>query len=194
MTTGWKYGRPLKESLTTLDEPGRPLPFDADRGLVEEVMTTCDASALVERLKGKGEAEAREALANFGRRLMSLTIELADGKYIDRTGEMVEKVAQLTGISFPHRFERYVELSVLGSRPTDRWNILRATPREFVFQVSGCSLSKALADAGLAVPCSAMCLASFEVAAARTGDRLEMEMTRTLPKDGVCEFTFTLQP
>jgi len=194
MTMGWKYARPIKEKLMTLEEPGKALPFDADRELVEEVMARCDIRALVENLKGKGEKAAGEALESFGRELMKLTIELADGKYIDRTGEMVERVARQTGISFPHRLERYVELSILSSRPTDRWNIARATTRELVLQVSSCALNQALAEAGLALPCKAMCLASFEVAAATTGDKLNMEMSKTLTKDGMCEFSFSLQP
>ena len=194
MTMGWKYAKPIKEKLITLEEPGKALPFDADRGLVEEVMARCDIRALVESLKGKGEKAAGEALESFGRELMKLTIELADGKYIDRTGEMVERVARQTGISFPHRLERYVELSILSSRPTDRWNIARATTRELVLQVSSCALNQALAEAGLALPCKAMCLASFEVAAARTGDKLNTEMSKTLTKDGMCEFSFSLQP
>jgi len=194
MTMGWKYAKPIKEKLITLEEPGKVLPFDADRGLVEEVMARCDIRSLVESLKGKGEKAAGEALESFGRELMKLTIELADGKYIDRTGEMVERVARQTGISFPHRLERYVELSILSSRPTDRWNIARATTRELVLQVSSCALNQALAEAGRALPCKAMCLTSFEVAAARTGDKLNMEMSKTLTKDGMCEFSFSLQP
>ena len=194
MTMGWKYAKPIKEKLITLEEPGKALPFDADRELVEEVMARCDIRALVESLKGKGEKAAGEALESFGRELMKLTIELADGKYIDRTGEMVERVARQTGISFPHRLERYVELSILSSRPTDRWNIARATTRELVLQVSSCALNQALAEARLALPCKAMCLASFEVAAARTGDKLNTEMSKTLTKDGMCEFSFSLQP
>jgi hypothetical protein len=193
MTMGWKYARPIKDKLMTLEEPGKALPFDADRGLVDEVTAQFDVTALVEGLKGKDEKEAVQALQAFGRRLMELTIELADGKYLDRTGEMVEKAARKTGLSFPHRFERYLELGILASRPTDRWNIARATTRELVFQVSSCALNKAVAEAGLALPCDAMCLASFEVAAARTGDNLTTEMTRTIPKDGMCEFTFSLR-
>jgi hypothetical protein len=193
MTMGWKYAKPIKEKLMTLEEPGKALPFDADRGLVEEVMAQCDIRALVKSLKGKDEKAAGEALESFGRELMKLTIELADGKYIDRTGEMVERVARQTGISFPHRLERHVELSILSLRPTDRWNIARATTRELVLQVSSCALNQALAEAGLTLPCKAMCLASFEVAAARTGDKLNMEMSKTLTKDGMCEFSFSLK-
>ena len=193
MTMGWKYGKPIKEKLMTLEEPGKMLPFDADRGLVDEVMVQCDIGALVESVKGKDEKMALEALEAFGKELMKLTIELADSKFIDRTGEMLERVAEQTGISFPHRFERYVELSILASRPTDRWNITKATTRELVLQVSSCTLNKAMAEAELALPCKAMCLASFEVAAARTGDKLNMEMNKTVTKDGICEFTFSLR-
>ncbi len=193
MTMGWKYGKPIKEKLMTLEEPGKMLPFDADRGLVDEVMVQCDIGALVESVKGKDEKMALEALEAFGKELMKLTIDLADSKFIDRTGEMLERVAEQTGISFPHRFERYVELSILASRPTDRWNITKATTRELVLQVSSCTLNKAMAEAGLALPCKAMCLASFEVAAARTGDKLNMEMSKTVTKDGICEFTFSLR-
>ena len=193
MTMGWKYAKPIKEKLITLEEPGKPLPFDADRRLVDEVTAQCDIKALVEGLKDKDETEARQTLETFGRRLMELTIELADGKYIDRTGEMVERVTKQTGIPFPHRFERYVELAILASRPTDRWNIARATTEELVLQVSSCALNKAMAEAGLGLPCEAMCLASFEVAATKTRDKLTTKMTKTLSKDGMCEFTFSLQ-
>ncbi len=193
MTMGWKYAKPIKEKLMTLEEPRKVLPFDADRGLVDEITAQCDIKALVESLKGKDKKVARAALEAFGKEMMKLTIVLADGKYADRTGEMLERVAKQTGISFPHRFERYVELAILASRPTDRWNIAKATTKELVLQVSSCALNKAMAEAGLALPCKAMCLASFEVAAAKTSDKLNMEMSKTLSKDGMCEFTFSLQ-
>lgn len=192
MTIGWKYAKPIKEKLMKLEEPGKPLPFDADRRLIDEVLAQCDIKALVESLKGKDEKQAQQALEAFGKELMKLTIELADSKYMDRTGEMLERVAKQTGISFPHRFERYVELSILGSRPTDRWNIAKATTKELVLQVSSCTLRKSMDEAGLKdLPCKAMCLASFEVAAAKTGDKLNMEVRKTLPKDGICEFLFS---
>jgi len=194
MTLAWKYGRPIKEKLLTLEEPGKPLLFDADRRLVDEVLAQCDVNALVGSLKGKGEKEAEQALKDFGKKVMELTIELADSKYMDRSGEMIEKVAKQTGISFPHRFERYIELGTLASRPTDRWNIAKATTKELVFQVSSCGVAKAMADAGVALPCSAMCRGLFEAAMEKTGDKLSVEMTKALGKDGTCEFTFTLQP
>ncbi|GAI96596.1 unnamed protein product, partial [marine sediment metagenome] len=130
MTMGWKYAKPVKEKLLNLEEPGKPLPFDADRRLVEEITSKFDIATVAKSLQGKDEKEAQKALEELGKEVMKLTIELADNKYMDRTGQMVETVAKQTGISFPHRLGRYVELSLLGLRPTDRWNIAKATTKE----------------------------------------------------------------
>ena len=189
MTMGWKYAKPVKEKLLTLEEPGKPLPFDADRRLVEEITSKFDIATVAKSLQGKDEKEAQKALEELGKEVMKLTIELADNKYMDRTGQMVETVAKQTGISFPHRLGRYVELSLLGLRPTDRWNIAKATTKELILQVSSCSIQKALAEAGVkGLPCKGFCLASFEIAAEKTGNRIKTEMEKTLPQDGMCEF------
>jgi hypothetical protein len=193
MTMKYHYGRPIPEKLITLDEPGKPLLFDADRGLVTEITAACDVKGFVQGLKGKSEKEAEEAMAAFGRKVMETTIGLADGKYLDRTGEMIEKVARKTGISFPHRFQRYVELSIIGYRPLDRWSIARSTTKELRLQLSACAVQRELQEAGIefqGMPCRALCLASFQVAAQKTGDSLRMEPEKTLPQDGVCEFAF----
>ncbi len=193
MTVKYRYGKPIPERLLTLEEPGEPLLFDADRGLVAEVSAACDVKAFVQGLKGKGEKEAEEAFAGFGRQVMETTIGLADGKYMDRTGEMIEKVAEQTGLSFPHRFQRYAELSIIGCRPLDRWNIAKATTKELRMQVSSCAVQRELKEAGIeyqGMPCKALCLASFQVAAAKTGDNLRTEQAKALPQDGLCEFAF----
>lgn len=193
MTTSYKFGRPIPERLLTLEEPGKPLLFDADRGLVDEVTAKFNVEALVKSLKGHSEASVQAAFEKFGRGLMAEVMKSVDGKYLDRTGEMVEKVAKMTGVSFPHRFERYLELSLLSSRPLDRWNITKATTKELVLQVSACAVNKAMQAAGLSyqgLPCAGLCLASFQVAADKTGDKVQMELSKKLPQDGVCQFHF----
>lgn len=193
MTTGWKYGKVLKEKLLTLEEPGKALLFDADKGLVEETTQKFDIGAAAKSLQGKDEKEAYKALEELGKEVMKLTIELADSKYLDRTGEMVEKVYKQTGISFPHRLSRYIELSIFGLRPTDRWNISRATTKELMLQVSACSIHKALGEAGInGLPCKGFCFASFKAAAEKTGDRINIEMPKTLPENGMCEFRISV--
>jgi hypothetical protein len=195
MTTGWKYGKIAKEKLMTLEESGKPLLFDADKGLVEEIIKKFDIGTVAVNLKGKDENEAYKTLQELGSDLMKFTIELADGKYLDRTGEMVEKVYKQTGISFPHRLCRYMELSIFGLRPTDRWNITRATTRELTLQFSSCSMFKALGEAGIkGLPCKGFCFASFERAAEKTGDRINIDMPKTMPQNSLCEFLISAQP
>ncbi len=193
MTIKYRYGKPIPEKLITLEDPGKPLLFDADKGLVADVSAVCNVKAFVQRLKGKSEKEIEDACAAFGRKIMEMTIGLADGKYLDRTGEMIEKVAKQTGISFPHRFQRYVELSIIASRPLDRWNIAKATTKELRLQVLACAVQRELQEAGLelqGMPCKALCMASFRSAADQTGDNLRVELEKTLPQDGMCEFAF----
>jgi hypothetical protein len=193
MTIKYRYGKPIPEKLLSLEEPGEPLLFDADKGLIADVSAVCNVKALVQGLKGKSDKEAEDALASFGRKVMEMTIGLADGKYLDRTGEMIEKVAQHTGISFPHRFERYVELSLIAYRPLDRWNIVKATTKELRLQLFACAVQKELKEAGIefqGLPCKALCMASFKAAAGKTGDDVRMELEKTLPQDNVCEFAF----
>ncbi len=144
-------------------------------------------------MKGRSEKDAENVFSAFGKKVMETTVGLADGKYMDRTGEMIEKVYEQTGISFPHRFQRYAELSIIGSRPLDRWNIAKATTKELRLQVFSCSVQKELEEAGIefkGLPCRALCLASFDAAAAKTGDNLRTEHEKTIPQDGVCEFAF----
>jgi len=193
MTIKYRYGKPIPERLITLEKPGEPLLFDADKGLIADVSAVCNVKAFVQRLKGKSEKEAEDAFAAFGRKIMAMTIGLVDGKYLDRTGEMIEKVAQQTGISFPHRFQRYVELSIIASRPLDRWNIAKATTKELRLQLLACAVQRELQEAGIelqGMPCKALCMASFKAAAGKTGDDLRMELEKTLPQDNVCEFAF----
>jgi hypothetical protein len=193
MKIKYRYGEPIPEKLITLEKPGEPLLFDADKGLVADVSAVCKVKAFVQGLKSKSEEEAEEAFAAFGRKIMEMTIGLADGKYLDRTGEMIEKVAKQTGISFPHRFQRYAELSIIASRPLDRWNIAKATTKELRLQVLACAVQRELQEADIefqGMPCKALCMASFRAAADKTGDKLRMELEKTLPRDSVCEFAF----
>jgi hypothetical protein len=185
----------MPERLLTLEEPGRPLLFDADRGFVAEVSGRHSIDGLLTELGGKSERQASSILSRFGREVMASTIELADGKYLDRTGEVIETVAKQTGVSFPHRLERYVELALIGSRPLDRWNIAKATTRELCLQVFGCAVQRGMAERGLqykGLPCKALCLTLFEEAARKTGDRVRVEMDKTIPADGVCQFSASL--
>jgi hypothetical protein len=193
MKITYRYGSPIKERLLVLEEPGRQLAFDADRGFVVEMSSRHSTASVAEAVKGKASEQAADELRRLGREVMASVIELADGKYMDRTGEMVEKVAGQTGIHFPHRLQRYVELSIIGARPLDRWNVAVSTLAELRIQVFSCSLLKALQEAGVPMegaPCREFCLASFRVAADKCGLEVQVTVEKSLAQDGVCEFCF----
>jgi hypothetical protein len=194
MTWKYRYGQADPKRLMTLEESGRPLLFDADRGLVAEVSSRCNVKTLAEGLAGKPERQVKQALRRFGEEVMEVTAELADGKYLDRTGEMVAKVAAQTGVSFPHPVQRYVELSIIGTRPLDQWNIREATVNSLCLQVFRCSVLQELQAAGVntdGLPCKGLCLGSFEVAGTKAQQPVRVRTVKTLPRDGVCEFRFS---
>lgn len=194
MTWKYRYGQANPTTLQTLEEPGRPLLFDADRAFVAEVSTRCNVKNLVQSLAGKSEHQVSQALRKFGEEVMEVTAQLADGKYLDRTGEVIQKVAEQTGIRFPHPVQRYMELSVIGARPLDQWNVRESTIESLVFQVFRCSVLQELEAAGISVdglPCRGLCLGSFELAGNKAKQPVRVNLAKTLPKDGVCEFRLT---
>jgi hypothetical protein len=194
MTWKYRYGQANPETLQTLEEPGRPLLFDTDRAFVAEVSARCNVKDLVQSLAGKSKRQVSQALGRFGQEIMELTTELADGKYMDRTGEVIQKVAAQTGIRFPHPVQRYMELSVIGARPLDQWNIRESTTKSLVFQVFRCSVLQELEAAGVStdgLPCRALCVGSFEMAGSKAEQPVRVNLAKTLPKDGVCEFRLT---
>ena len=193
MRIRYRYGSPIKERLLVLEEPGQPLAFDADRGFVVEMSSRHSLVSLTEPVKGKAPQKAAEEFRRLGREVMASTIELADGKYTDRTGEVVELVAKQTGIDFPHRLQRYVELAIIGPRPLDRWNVAVSTTSELKMQVFSCSLLKSLEEAGVptkGTPCREFCLAAFQAAVDKCDLKVESRLEKSLAEDKVCEFCF----
>ncbi len=174
-------------------EEGVEREFDMPRQMAEEVSSSFSFQQLADDLRDKSEDEARIVYNKFGQAVMKKVFELASGQYLDRTGEMIEIVAKQTGVSFPHRVERYVELSVLALRPQDKWNITMATTKEMRIQEYSCSMNKALTEAGIkleGLPCGASCIGGFIEAARATSTKMRIIHSAKLPEEGYCEFTF----
>lgn len=139
--------------------------------------------------KAAGETD-EEFLQRQGREFMAYLMEQADlDKFRDRTGEMIDLVAKQTGIGFPHRFERYLELGVLSLRPRDAWSIVEATTRRLRLRSYNCSLSKVLAERGIH-DCQAFCLSASATIAAKLGEALEMEQSVRPGDTAYCELSF----
>ena len=174
-------------------QEGATREFDMPAQMNEEVSSSFSFQELAEKLRGKSEDEARATYSEFGRTVMKKVIELAGEKYLDRTGEMIEIVAKQTGVNFPHRVGRYVELSVLSLRPQDKWNVTMATTKEMRLQEYSCAMNAALTEAGIdltGLPCGASCIAGFIEAARKTTTKMRIVHTAKLPDAGYCEFTF----
>jgi len=174
-------------------EEGVVREFDMPGRMAEEVSSSFSFQDLAEELKGKDEDEARGCYSRFGQAVMKKVIELADDKYLDRTGEMIDLVAKQTGVSFPHRVQRYAELSLLSLRPGDKWNVTMATTQEMRIREYSCAMNQALTEAGInleGLPCGASCIGGFIEAARATLTKMRIMHTAKLPEEGYCEFTF----
>lgn len=174
-------------------EDGVPREFDMPSEMAQEMASVFNFQELCEKLRDKSDEEARKIYDEFGRAVMRKVFEFADGKYRDRTAEMIELVGKQTGIRFPHQLQRYVELSVLSLRPQDKWNVTLSTTQELRFQEYSCAMNAALSAAGIKVeglPCGASCIAGFIEAAKGVSIKMRVAHTAKLPEAGYCEFTF----
>ncbi len=174
-------------------EAGVTREFDMPRQMAEEVSSSFSFQQLADNLRDKPADVARKIYDEFGRAVMNKVIELADEKWRDRTAEMIELIANQTGVYFPHSIQRYVELSVLSLRPQDKWNITLSTTKEMCIQEYSCAMNAALTAAGInleGLPCGASCIGGFIEAARASSVKMRISHTAKLPEAGYCEFTF----
>jgi len=194
MTLDFKVLQKVKGNPSTEVAPGRRLKSNPDEDyeydLPKELIYAVMKEFPIDRLFSSGEEINDNFLAEQGRNFMDLLIREADSDaYRDRTGEMIEKVAEQTGIRFPHVFERYVELGILALRPRDAWNVTEATTRALKVHNYNCSLGKMFAEKGLN-NCHVFCLAANEVAADKARMTLNMTCSKAADDNGLCEFEF----
>jgi hypothetical protein len=119
---------------------------------------------------------------------------MADTKYLDRAGVILERVAKQTGVSFPHRLQRYIEMCILGSRPDDKWDVVNSTPDEIIFQVYSCAFAQEMEKQNPSpqkYACQTIFAASFQAAIEKTGDLIYFAFRKSLANDSMCEFSFT---
>lgn len=165
--------------------PGQDYVYDLPKELILAMNEEFPAESLFSAAN-LGE----EFLVNQGREFMSLLISKADGDaYRDRTAEMIERVAQQTGIRFPHVFERYIELAILALRPRDAWTISEATTRTLKVRSFNCSLGRKFGEKGVG-SCQVFCRAAYQGAAEKAGTPVQISCTCDLDNSGLCEFTF----
>ena len=194
MSLDFKVLQKVKGNPSTEVAPGRRLKSNPDEDyeydLPKELIYAVMKEFPIERLFSSGEEMNDNFLTEQGRAFMNLLIREADSDaYRDRTGEMIEKVAQQTGLRFPHVFERYVELGILALRPRDAWNVTEATTRALKVRNYNCSLGMMFAEKGLN-NCHVFCLAANGVAAEKSGVTLNMTCSKAADESALCDFEF----
>lgn len=166
--------------------PGQDYVYDLPKELIYAVNKEFPPDNLFSSEAGSSE----DYLVQQGKAFMSLLISNADSDtYRDRTAEMIELVAQQTGIRFPHVFERYVELAVLALRPRDAWTVTEATTKVLKVRSFNCSLGQKFAENGIS-DCQLFCSAAFQTAADKAGTTVQMSSQKDIEAGGLCEFVF----
>ncbi len=183
------------KNIGSMEEKGAGVErtFDADRAMIDAVASKSDFASLVSQMNGKDAEAARSLLSTFGKELMEKVSETVERKK-DRALEMIEICSKQTGISFPHLLQAYVELFTLCSRPVDKWAIVESNTSKMCVQQYSCNYLKMQQEAGLStegLPCQALCVSAFEHAAQMHNVQAKVEITKQLPTDQACEFTFT---
>jgi hypothetical protein len=182
-------GKTWQERKLTLEQPGRPLDYDCPREMVEEVSGSLNLGAAWEQGEGRS---ASQVLSVLGQETMARVMELADGKYLDRTGEMIAEVARRTGISFPHVLQRYLELFLLSTRLADGYAVSASTTSLLRLQIKDCVVGKTGRQAGGQNPCRCFCLSAFQKAAARAGGETGIKLAVDSSPDGsICQVSFS---
>lgn len=197
MTLDFKVLQKVKGNPSAEVAPGRRLKSVPDQDYVydlpKELIYKVQQEFPIDHLIDSTEKTNEGFLAEKGRTFMNLLIKEADSKeFMDRTGEMIEQVAQQTGIRFPHVLERYIELGILSLRPRDAWTVTEATTKALKVRSFNCSLSKFLADQGIE-DCQVFCLAANEVAAQKAGTKVNITYSKDATGSGLCELAFCPQ-
>lgn len=169
--------------------PGQDYAYDIPKELIYSVLQEFPLESL---FSTDGESN-EDFLAKQGKKFMNILIREADSEpFRDRTASMIERVAQQTGIRFPHVFERYVELGILTLRPRDAWTVTEATTKSLKVRSYNCSLGKMCIEKGIN-NCQIFCLAANEVAAKKAETKVNMTHSKDESGSGLCELTFRLQ-
>jgi len=83
--------------------------------------------------------EFRKNFSGDGAKGMELIHSLSE-RYGDRTFEMVKKVAEKTGINFPHLFQSYVEFLIILAIGVEKYRVKESTRKRLFIEVPSCPL------------------------------------------------------
>lgn len=162
-----------------------------DYDLAEEIIAALRPyrpEAIVDMAKGGPAAEKfREA----GRRAGSAAVE-AGKAHRDRTAEVMDMVAEKTGVQFPPVVQRYLEIWILCSGLAEKWQIRQSTRAGIVYDIRQCAVRERaggeLPGAGIG-DCFCYCTGALEAIAEKLGMDLAVNREDLEEGQGLCRFT-----
>jgi len=129
---------------------------------------------------------------DYGEKAIRRAIELGD-KYMDRQGEILKQVAEKTGHIFPHVPQRYLEIMIMGTRPTAKFYVYGNNTQVIDFTLPKCpghellkqNLDQKIADA---LPCQHACLSALNTLYKELKLSVEVRIIEKMPEKP-CHFT-----
>lgn len=174
-----------------MDENEELFDYYIDDEILSSLKTEFSIDTLVENIIEKSESKESNYAEDWGINLIKKTIELSKNPK-DRTGQIIEEVANKTGHLFPHIPQRYLEIAYLVIRPKDKWEITSSTLYNFTHTIYRCNIYKKLGNANENMAnnlvCKNICLKLLQTLFNDLGIKIELKMTALMPKDGNCSF------
>lgn len=161
--------------------------YDIPKEYINEMAQVFNVHKIIKELRTSGEREKylRTIATQVGEKLFEL-----EKKYRDRTGEVIDFVAQKTGIYFPHVFQRYLEYFYTGTSPENRYNVAVSTIRELKIIFPSCVLKKVLRENDMGDKiCVEFCKTVFERIAAFLKLNIQFSIKQE-PGTTYCEHQF----
>jgi len=180
---------------------GEELSFDIDQRILDTISQEFDFNKLVENFaktienKEMKEIEdiAKNVFGEYGRNLMTRTIEMGE-KYPDRTYEVMKEVAEKTGVGpFPHVCQRFLEIFNMGTQQ----NVLKivvGTGSQLTHRVGPCVFLNAIGekcgeDIAKLLTCKHIDLSALETLYKNLDLSVDIRMEASIPSEGYCQFT-----
>jgi hypothetical protein len=171
--------------------------FDLNEQMVETLEREFGPEALRKGLQTAKPADLNAFFADFGRRWMERVLELGE-TYDDRTYQVLRAAVAKTGhFGFPFVGERFIEIAYLSTQPVYTLPIVENGARGLIFKMPFCGFHKVLReelgdDVAAKLHCKAACLNACDLAFARKGFKVNVEMEATMPVEEYCQFAVRL--
>ncbi len=175
--------------------------FDIDQRILDTISQEFDVDKLIDNFaenianKKKEEIEdvAKKVFGEYGQKLMARATELGE-KYFDRTYEVIEEVAEKTGVGpFPHVCQRFLEIFNMGTQ-RKALTVVISNISQLSHKVGPCVFLNAIKekcgeDVAKLLTCKHIDLSAFNVLYDNLNLPVDIRMEASIPSEGYCQFT-----